>query len=58
MNSLDIICIYIYIYIYMSKDIGITILKEDGVANPSYRIIRREVVVALVLVVMLVGLLL
>ena len=38
--------------------IGITVLKEDGVANPSYRIIRREVVVALVLVVMLVGLLL
>ena len=54
MNSLDIICIYIY----MSKDIDITLLKEDGVANPSYRIIRREVVVALVLVVMLVGLLL
>ena len=29
----------------MSKDIGITVLKEDGVANPSYRRIRREGVV-------------
>ena len=54
MNSPDI---YIYIYTYRDRNIDVTLLKEEGVGNPSYKMIRREVVVALVLVVMLVGLL-